>query len=300
MRLLGQYKNGNYQISIFDDGTRIRETHADDFTTDFAENIDLKICNRCDRGCRFCHEGSTPDGILGDILSEPFLNTLHSYQEVAIGGGNIFEHPDLILFLERLKEKQVIANITLNQSHFEKEKIMVKYLIEQKLVYGVGISLESPTEEFIYEVKKYSNAVVHVINGILEPSDMETLADNRLKLLILGFKRKRRGETWYQNNNTEIATKQEWLKDHLEEYLSRFQVVSFDNLALEQLEVKRLLGNEVWEEIYAGDDGTHTFYIDMAERKYAESSMADEGNRYDLLDSVDEMFVKIRKKKQNE
>ena len=173
---------------------------------------------------------------------------------------------------------------------------MVKRLIEQKLVYGVGVSLEKPTEVFIREIKKYPNVVVHVINGILDSSELEVLADNHLKLLILGFKRLRRGEAWYQTKKIEIVKKQEWLKKHLEEYLSRFQVVSFDNLALEQLDVKQLLGNEMWEEIYAGDDGTHTFYIDMVERKFAETSTAGPEKRYDLLDSVDEMFSLIRKK----
>ena len=296
MKILGQYKNGNYQTSIFDDGTRIRETEEEEFIPSFAENIDIKLCNRCDRGCVFCHEGSTPDGALGDILSEPFLDTLHPYQEVALGGGNILEHPDLLPFLERLKERQVIANITLHQSHFEQNEELVEELVKRQLVYGVGISLEKPTENFICKVKQYPNVVVHVINGVLEPSELEALADNQLKLLILGFKRLRRGEAWYQAKSEEIAGKQEWLKAHLEEYLSRFRVVSFDNLAIGQLEVKRLLGKEEWEEFYAGDDGTHTFYIDMVERKFAESSTAEQEKRYGLLDSVDEMFQRVRQR----
>lgn len=87
-------------------GTLIRETKDDEFKPAFASNMDIKICNRCDMGCKFCHEGSTPDGKLGDILNEKFVDTLHPYQEVALGGGNVLEHPDLIPFLQKLKERK--------------------------------------------------------------------------------------------------------------------------------------------------------------------------------------------------
>ena len=38
-----------------------------------------------------------------------------------------------------------------------------------------------------------------------------------------------------------------------------------------------------------------TYYIDMVEQKFAKSSTAPFTKRYDLLDSVDEMFKKIVK-----
>ena len=296
MKLLGKYKNGNYYTSIYSDGTRIRETEEEEFIPAFAENIDIKLCNRCDRGCAYCHEGSTKDGALGNILTEPFLNTLHPYQEVALGGGNVLEHLELVPFLELLKEKQVIANVTLHQRHFEENQELLKYLVKERLIYGLGISLEKQTEEFINMVKQYPNAVVHTINGVLDAAELETMADKELKLLILGFKKIRRGEVWYQAKQEEIIKKQTWLREHLEEYLSRFRVVSFDNLAIEQLGVRRFMKKQEWDEFYAGDDGTHTFYIDMVERKFAESSTAPQEERYELLDSVDEMFQKIRKK----
>ena len=91
----------------------------------------------------------------------------------------------------------------------------------------------------------------------------------------------------------DIKTKQHWLYVNLEFILKRFNVVSFDNLAIEQLNVKRLLSNEEWDEFYQGDDGSSTYYIDMVERKFARSSTVDFNKRYDLMDSVDDMFRKI-------
>lgn len=293
MELLGMYKNGNTINKIFSDGTRICETEEDEFRFDFARNMDIKICDRCSMSCKFCHEGSTPNGKLGDILNEKFINTLHPYQEVALGGGNVLEHPDLIPFLEKLSELKVITNITLNQYHFEQNLELVDMLFNKKLIYGLGVSLMHPTKQFIENVKKYPNIVIHVINGILSPFDVFALENNRLKMLILGYKHLRRGNDYFESEMEDIMSKQQWLYSNLESVLNKFEVVSFDNLAIEQLNVNRLLTEKEWEEFYQGDDGSNTYYIDMVERKFARSSTASFDKRYDLLDSVDEMFQKI-------
>lgn len=288
------YKNGNYIVKFnILDGTKVRETEDDEFKPDFAENMDIKICNYCDMGCPFCHEGSTTDGKFGDILNEKFIDTLHPYQEVALGGGDATSHPDLIPFLHKLKEKKVIANMTVNQIHFEKKQDLIKQLVNEKLIYGLGVSLANPTEQFIELISQYPNAVIHVINGILKPSDLEVLVNKNLKMLILGYKRLRRGNDWIREDFENIIAKQVWLNDNLAEIIKQFKVVSFDNLAIEQLNVRRLMSDEDWNEFYMGDDGSMTYYIDMVERKFARSSTADFDKRYELMNSVDDMFKKI-------
>lgn len=293
MELLGAYKNGNFTTKIFSDGTKVRETDDDDFKPDFPENMDVKICNYCDIGCPFCHEGSTTDGKFGNILNEKFIDTLHPYQEVALGGGDATSHPDLIPFLHKLKERKVIANMTVNQIHFEKKQDLIKQLVDENLIHGLGVSLVNPTEHFIELISQYPNAVIHVINGVFKPSDLEVLANKNLKMLILGYKRLRRGNDWIREDYENIMTKQVWLNHNLAEIIKQFKVVSFDNLAIEQLNVRRLMSDEDWDEFYMGDDGSMTYYIDMVERKFARSSTADFNKRYDLLDSVDDMFNKI-------
>lgn len=297
MELLGRYKNGNVITTIYSDGTKERFTYDDEFHPVFAENMDIKICNRCGRGCPWCHEGSTPDGKLGDIMNEKFVDTLHPYQEVALGGGNVLEHPDLIPFLHRLKDRKAIPNITLNQKHFEDNIELVDDLISKKLIYGLGISLENPITEFIEKVKRFPNAVIHVINGVVDPVQMENMYNQNLKLLILGYKYLRRGSTWMEKEHAAIAANQWWLYEHLPNLINKFAVVSFDNLAIEQLNIKERwdeFSDKPWDEFYAGDDGMNTYYIDMVERKFARSSTADFDKRYDLLDDVDEMFKAIQ------
>lgn len=293
MGLLGRYKNGNFVTTILSDGTKIRETEDDEFIPSFAENMDIKICNYCDMGCKFCHEGSTINGKFGNILNEKFIDTLHPYQEIAIGGGDATSHPDLIPFLQKLKERKVIANMTVNQIHFEKKHELIKKLVDEKLIYGLGVSLVNPTKHFIELIKQYPNAVIHVINGVLKPSDIKALENNDLKMLILGYKHLRRGNEYFETEQNDIETKQQWLYENLEDIIQKFQVVSFDNLAIEQLDVKRLLTQEEWDEFYMGDDGKVTYYVDMVERKFAQSSTAPFDKRYDLLDSVDDMFKVI-------
>lgn len=291
MELLGTYKNGNYNVSLLSDGTKVRETEEDEFTPAFAENCDVKISSKCDNGCTFCYEGCTMDGKFGNILNQKFLDTLHHYTEMALNL-NFPVHPDLIPFLEILKEKKVIANVTVNQNHFMKNQDYIQNLYDRGLIYGLGISLTTPTEEFITQVKKYPNAVIHVINGVLKPSDVEILSDNKLKILILGYKQIRRGEDWYNIDHENIVVKQMWLHENLEEMLDHFEVISFDNLAIKQLDVKRLMSDEDWEEFYMGDDGGFTFYIDLVEEQFGRNSLATE--RYSIMDSVDDMFKLIR------
>lgn len=297
MNVLGHYQNGNYHTWICSDGTKVRVAKEDEFKPDFAENMDIKICDRCDMGCPYCHEGSTPDGKLGDILNEKFIDTLHPYQEVALGGGNILEHPSLVLFLKKLRERKVIANITLNQKHFLDNLAFVKSLVEQRLIYGIGVSLDSISLALIEAAQIVPNVVIHTIVGIVSLQDIYDLSGHGLKILFLGYKPLRRGHDFFAQKSDSVVALSRDLASQIPKLIRSkefFNVVSFDNLALEQLAVKSLLSKEEWEQFYAGDDGSHTFYIDMVERKFAKSSTAPFDRRYDLLNNVDEMFRRIQ------
>lgn len=288
---IGSYVNGNYTTTIYNDGTRIRETEEDEFIPAFAENCDIKITDSCNMGCSFCHEGSTPDGKHGDILNPKFLSTFHPYQEIAVGGGSVFEHPDLIPFLENLKNQKVIANITVHQVHFMQNLELIKKLQEEKLVYGVGVSLSAPTEDLIKALNSVPNTVCHVINGIFNEKVAEMMADKGLKVLVLGYKELRRGNEYITAHDEIVASNKKWLYNNLKKLLKRFKLISFDNLAIEQLCVKRLLSDEEWESFYQGDDGTSTFYIDAIEQKFSQSSTAPFEKRYDIGElGMDEMF----------
>ena len=84
-----------------------------------------------------------------------------------------------------------------------------------------------------------------------------------------------------------------WLKENIMRLSKECSVVSFDNLALEQLDMKSMLPAEVWEECYMGDDGDYTFYMDLVAGTYSRNSVINE--RKPIGDhTVDEMFNDIR------
>ena len=295
MKRFVKYQNGNYNVVIdTKDGTKVRENDLDFFKADFPESMDLKITNCCDMGCAMCHENSHKDGLHGDIMSAGFIDKLHPYTELAIGGGNPLEHPDLVPFLEKCKKLNLIPSMTVNQVHFMKNRSFIKNLVKQKLIYGLGVSLVRVTNDFIEALKEFPNAVIHVINGIVNPLELEALSGEGLKILILGYKQFRRGEQLYQEQGKQIEETKSWLYEKLPQIINDgwFEVVSFDNLAIKQLDAQRLMSNEDWEQFYMGDDGSATMYVDMVNREFAKSSTSTD--RYFLEDDIVNMFEKIR------
>lgn len=295
MKRFVKYQNGNYTVTMdTKDGTKVRENDLDFFRADFPESMDIKICNKCDMGCPMCHENSTPDGKCGDIMAEGFIDKLHPYTELAIGGGNPLEHPDLVPFLEKCKRLNLIPSMTVNQVHFMKNRHFLKFLVEQKLIYGLGVSLVRVTDDFIDALKEFPNAVIHVINGIVTPLELESLSGEGLKILILGYKQFRRGENMYQEQGEQIEETKSWFYRTLPQIINEgwFEVVSFDNLAIKQLDAHRLMSNEDWDQFFMGDDGSATMYVDMVNREFAKSSTSTE--RYPLEDDIVTMFEKIR------
>lgn len=296
-----QYKNGNYNVYIdLDTGTKIRKNDLDFFEADTIESMDIKITNMCDMGCPMCHENSTPSGKHGDILSPSFLDNLHPYTELAIGGGNPLEHPDIDEFLKRCKEKELICNITVNQTHFIKNYDRIKNWVDNRFIYGVGVSFNKPSNRLIELLQTIPNSVLHVIAGIVDISDLNFMANSNLKILILGYKQVQRGKDLY--NNISMRNMINYRIDVLKNYIKHiikdkwFNVVSFDNLAIKQLDIKNILSEDQWNEFYMGDDGqdgeqtSASMFVDMVERKFAKNSCAPDNKRYDLLDNVEDMY----------
>lgn len=292
MNLLGTYQNGNYTVTIYDDGTKIRENDLDTFDAAFPECMDVKITNQCDLNCAYCHEDSQNDGLHGDILNPAFIDSLEPFTEIAIGGGNPLAHPDLLQFLNKLKERKIIANITVNQRHFMQEKYaaLIGNMIAHDLVKGIGVSLsDSSDKAFIGRLQSTPNAVLHVINGILTKQDIINLSGHKLKMLILGYKMFRKGVLYH---NPAIDANKRVLHELLPKMMPHFKVISFDNLAISQLEVRRMFSDKAWERFYMGDDGNYTMYIDLVKQEFARCSVAEK--RYPLMTDIVDMFNVVK------
>ena len=227
MNLLSKYNNGNYTVEIYDDGTKIRETEEETFEASFPENIDIKITNKCLNNCNFCFESSSPEGKHGNLNVE-FIKSLHPYTELAIGGGNPLSHPDLHEFLKVLKENKIIANITIRQNDFLNNLELLKNYTDNKLLYGIGVSLIEPTDEFIKEIQQFPNAVIHTIAGLLTKEQLIKLFNKKLKILILGYKTRGKGENYKHEFEKDIFLNIEFLKQIILKLTPLFKVVSFE------------------------------------------------------------------------
>lgn len=161
------YQNGNYTVYInTTNGTKIRKNDLDYFEPEWPESADIKITNKCSHMCSCCHENSTPDGKHADILNAKFIETLHPYMELAIGGGNPLEHPDLEAFLYKCKDLKLIPSMTVHQGDFMENLDLFRRYRDEKLLYGIGVSVSYVTDELIEALQEFPNAVCHIIAGI--------------------------------------------------------------------------------------------------------------------------------------
>lgn len=298
MKLLNEYRDGNVYVEIFEDGTRIIDIpDGEEPNLEFPLSMDFKVTNWCDQMCPMCHEKSNPKGEHGDIMNLKFIDKLHPGTEIALGGGKVTSHPQLKEFLQKLKKQGVLPSITVHQNEFIDKATFINELIEEDLIYGLGVSFLSKYDILWKAVAENDNAVIHLIAGIHGKDVFDYLSQFNCKILILGYKNWGRGAELLKNTkmNKDIEDKIDWLKENLSKYLSKFKVVSFDNLALEQLDVKSHLTKEEWNEFYQGNDGTMTMYVDGVKQEFAKTSISP--NRYPLMNTIEEMFEVIKKEK---
>lgn len=303
--LLASYVNGNYNVELYADGTKIRFGDVEEFKPDFPENIDVCITRKCDGGCPYCYEGCTINGSHGLLLDGNgellnWMQSLHPGTELALNG-NSLDHPDLERALILLREKGVFVNMTINQIHLAPNFAKLLDWQRRGLIWGLGVSLvDSESDVFYTCIKHFKNVVIHTIAGIITVEDLINLQSIKPKVLVLGYKNIGRARNYSLNHADEIMHNIEELKVNLPMFIANeyFSGVCFDNLAIDQLDVKNLLfknNEEGWNQFYMGDDGTHTMYIDAVEDRYAKNSCMSKEERYNINDkTVDEMFKHIR------
>lgn len=303
-KVIGQYKNGNYTVYLFEDGTKIRFTEADIFTPDFPESIDFCCTKRCKIGCQFCYENCLPTGNTWNFNQiMPLLLSLKEYTEIAVNGNDLMDIPNLTEFLTLMKERKIFVNMTF---HFMQYKENVEQIIDLQrngLIYGIGVSInqEYNISDLQY-LSQCNNVVIHTVAGIFSPEIYKSLIElhkiTSVKLLILGYKQKGRGQLYEHLYPEDVKSNMQWLDENIMDIMNDgFDVVSFDNLALTQLHIQDKVTKDIWESHYMGDDGQFTMYIDAVNMKYAVNSLTDEQNVIDTFD-IDTLFKIVQKQRE--
>lgn len=277
--IIGAYANGDYNVMLFSDGTKLRITNAEDPKVELFESVDLKITNKCCHNCPYCYEASVPDGKHADVEKFSMLfDTMHPFTELAIGGGNPLLYPNLSGLLRRFTDRSLVPNMTINYKDLHTSKSFLQQAIDDKLLYGIGVSMPMDTEEwtdYLLETINEMGATMHCIIGLVTPEQIRKAAHRNMKILFLGYKHAGRGYEFLTSDGLGIRV----LSDHdivemMAEMINEkmFKVISFDNLAIEHCHIRMILNAETFNRVYMGDDGTHTMYINLVDEVFAESS----------------------------
>lgn len=292
MKQIANYQNGNANIELLEDGTRIIQYHKK-IKLDYPLNIDIRTSNACPLGlnpktgksvCKFCHESATTDGKECNFSElKSILDNLPSGIELAIGG-NTLTH-NLTDFLMWCKYKGYVCNLTVNHLQVNKFNDTLIYYIDKNLIKGLGISYRKGHElDFNPLFIKYKNTILHTIAGIDDVDDILSLPFN--KILVLGYKKFGFGEQFYSQQIEDNIKQWIWWAHKL---IDNKKVVSFDNLALQQLNIIRFFTKEHWKEF---NQGEHSLYINAVEKYFAPSSRSNLKTNWNNI-SITDYFKKI-------
>jgi hypothetical protein len=291
---LATYQNGNAIVEIHDDGTRVITTPDSSFNFDYPLNIDIRVSTKCSFGrnpetgkgfCGFCHESSTTDGVECDYKAlMTKLEGLPKGIELAVGCNELTS--DLYEFILWCSLHDYIVNLTINQGHIMRDYYALKHLVETGFIRGLGVSYRSSLNFIVPEfILEYPNTVFHVIVGIDDFNDVLSLKDKGVKkLLCLGEK-----SFGFNKGNVDLDSNKhrKWYW-YVKQLFHEFDVVSFDNLALEQLNIRRFLTDEQWEEF---NQGEKSLYVDAVHKIYKPSSRSIDSINWDIL-TIKEYFQK--------
>ena len=273
-----KYRNGNAVVTLdLRDGTRIIEYPDNEpLTLQTPLNIDIRVSIQCPYGynvetqkstCAFCHESALVNGVechygfLQQVLMDA---KLPRGTEIALGVNEVTDN--LVQFVKNLYRLGLVVNITMNERYILQYgdtglKQMLPY------VFGLGISYRSlqgclSLPDWIAE---YPHTVIHVINGIDDFDDVKELGIKYHKLLVLGEKDFgfNRGKV-----NLDTLEHKQW-KSNIMQLTKIFDIVSFDNLGLQQLEIRGKITDEEYKSFYQGE---HSMYINAVEQYFAPSS----------------------------
>ena len=302
-KLLGSYRNGNYNIAIYDDGTKTRETEGDAFIPSFAENINLKITEKPDPACPWYHDVVESGETQAALMAENEIETIHKYirhlrpyTEVTISGVDL-SNPEILDLLVYLRKKKVVSNILISQENFVNHYHRLLGWTERRLIHGLEISLEDSEDlEFLKKIQSFSSPTIHVMSGVFSGLDLDNLDGKELRIFIHGYNK---DLDHSGTDQQDIIYNEEWLREAIKtEIPDAFSSVSFDGLALKQLHVKDTLfedKEEAWDEFYKKPEEEFSLCIDVVNGVFY--SGANPSDKLPIEDKMaDKMFREIRKR----
>ena len=172
--------------------------------------VDLKITDRCTRGCPYCYQGSSPNGKVASYYATRdrigifgILNELveMGVQEVAIGGGEPFLDSVLIRdVISGAKSIGLDVGISTGTMSFMENESLYSMLVEDGVVVGYSPSnlteLKAACHAINERLEFHSSFLLHLVEGLFTIEELNILLDYHHipNLLFLGLKALPSGE----------------------------------------------------------------------------------------------------------
>lgn len=308
---IGSYKNGNYTVTLFSDGSRSRKTEGSAFIPSFAETIELKISNKYDGEHQWFSSSKSDSPRDAKIMEndiEPlpkYLKSIRPFTEVTIDGGYL-DHPEILALLVYLRRKRAVTKIIVGQDYFySKNHLKYHRLLgwqQRGLMSNLGVILiDSEDTESLDKLKDFPNSTIIADVGMFSGIDLDNLEGRDLNLLIRGYRVSDNNREFSEKNMQEFEYNRAWLVKTIDsEAIPAFKRISFDDLALLQLgieDTRFTTKDKDNNNLYFGNDGEFSLYIDMVSGEFSSSAYSKE--RYKIGEDMtsDKMFREIRKRR---
>lgn len=275
-------KNGSYYILLDKKDNkrlalRLSEQPESELIPEHPELVDIKLTDVCFIGCPWCYQDSRPESKHGDLVTiKTVISSLNpEITEVAFGGGDVLQHPDIVEILQYSRECGLTSsNITMNWQSIirypDKVELVMPYLD------AIGVSITGPgqikqvveqlTKLGVYEPTRICFHIIpdlysknFILKMLTELKEYSIESD----VLFLGYKTNGRGK--------EVST------EKVKEMSEIFDYIIENNLCLQcdtkfvkdYFEIVSKVSSELTYDIHEGE---FSMNIDCVEKFYSCSS----------------------------
>jgi MoaA/NifB/PqqE/SkfB family radical SAM enzyme len=238
-------------------------------------SVDIKVTNKCNFGCPYCYQNSTPEGkesATSDWEIAEYLRNIRIF-EVSIGGGEPTLWDGLNMLIEDLYNSDIVPNFTTRNYEWLKSNPSTISRVGQ-----IGVSVSTIEDVMLVN----SIVTMHCIDkkkivpqitlGVIKEEDFAKLykfiKDLDYKISLVGFKTTGRGEKY------SIIEYKDWITRYLSGYTYIDSVIA---------STVNLEGLPYWS--YSVKEGQYSCYIDFVEGKVATSSFSND--KVDLPEAKD-------------
>lgn len=276
------YKNGNYFILTgYEDNKRLAlrlsETSDMELIPEHPELVDIKLTDVCHIGCTWCYQDSTSDSLHGDLdVIKIVISSLNSdITEVAFGGGDVLQHPDIVEILKFSRDCGLSSsNITMNWQSIMRYEDKVKEVMPFLDAIGISVTGKGQIKSVVEKLKEIdcyipSRICFHVIPDLYSKDFLLKML-NEIKeyslesdVLFLGFKTNGRGHT----ANPKHVDNMKEIFDYIIE--NKISLQCDTKFVKDYFDIVQEFGSELTYDI---KEGEYSMNIDCVENFYSQSS----------------------------